>query len=64
MPAVPKRKVLKVGGSGTVALPPHWLDPFKLDIGDELELIYDSIVSIKPAGIKLNPVLSRKKSRY
>jgi antitoxin component of MazEF toxin-antitoxin module len=60
MPAVSKRKVLKVGGSKTVALPPQWLNAFKLDIGNEVELIYNSVVLIKPAGIKLDNSLLKE----
>jgi len=60
MPAVSKRKVLKVGGSRTVALPPQWLNAFNLNIGNEVELVYNSIVLIKPAGMKLDHTLLRK----
>jgi antitoxin component of MazEF toxin-antitoxin module len=60
MPAVSKRKVLKVGGSRTVALPPQWLDAFNLTIGNEVEVVYDSIVLIRPAGMKLDHILLKK----
>ena len=54
MPAKTTRKLVKVGGSKAVALPPDWLRALKLELGDVLEVFYDSVVLIKPKGMKLS----------
>jgi len=54
MPAKTTRKILKVGGSKTVALPPDWLRALELDLGDVVEVLYDTIVIIKPQQIGLD----------
>jgi len=56
-PAKTERKVIRVGGSQAVALPPHWLCAFNLKVGDVLDIIYDSVVIIKPKRAKLDPEL-------
>lgn len=42
------RKILRVGGSKTVAMPPDWLRALELDLGDLVEVVYDSIVLVMP----------------
>lgn len=54
MPSKIERKILKNGDSKTAALPPDWLRMFNLDVGDDVEIIYNSIVIIKPKGFKLD----------
>jgi len=56
-PAKTERKVIRVGGSQAVALPPHWLCAFNLKVGDVLDIIYDNVVIIKPKRAKLDPEL-------
>ena len=56
-PAKTERKVIRVGGSQAVALPPHWLCAFNLKVGDTVEVIYDSVVVIKPKKAKLDTEL-------
>ena len=60
MPAKIVRKVLRSGDSKVAALPPDWLRMFKIDLGDTVEVIYDSIVIIKPPHLKLDPDFLKK----
>lgn len=60
MPAKIQRKILKTGDSKVAALPPDWLRAFKLDIGDSVEVLYNSIVIIKPKGFPLDPDFLKK----
>lgn len=60
MPAKIERKILKIGDSKVAALPPDWLRMFKLDIGDSVELFYDSIVIIKPKNFALDSDFLKK----
>lgn len=55
MPAKLIRKVLRSGDSKAVTLPPDWARIFSINIGDAVDLLYDTIVIIKPRGIKLDP---------
>jgi antitoxin component of MazEF toxin-antitoxin module len=57
MPALCKRRVLAVGGSKAVAMPPNWLCALGLDLGDTVELLYDSVVLIKPQDMRVDPEL-------
>lgn len=54
MPAKMVRKILQSGGSKVTALPPNWLRAFGIKVGDDVEVIYNSIVLIKPQGVKLD----------
>ena len=54
MPAKTTRRILKTGDSKAVALPPDWLRMFGLDIGDEVDCIYGSVVIFKPKGVSLD----------
>jgi len=54
MPAKIKRKVLQSGDSKVTALPPDWLRIFKIDVGDDVELLYNSVVIIKPKGFRID----------
>jgi len=60
MPAKMERKILRSGGSKVAALPADWLRMFKLDIGDSVEIVYNSIVIIKPKGFKIDPDFLKK----
>ena len=55
MPAKIQRKILKSGDSKVAALPPDWLRAFNLERGDTVDVLYDSVVLIKPKGVKLDP---------
>jgi len=50
MPFVSVRKILQVGGSKTVALPPPWLEAFGLGLGDELLVLADGALVVMPLG--------------
>jgi antitoxin component of MazEF toxin-antitoxin module len=60
LPAKIQRKVLRSGDSKVAALPPDWLRMFKIEQGDNIDLIYNSIVIIKPQGFELDPDFLRK----
>ena len=60
LPARIERKILKTGDSKVAALPPDWLRMFKLDIGDKVDVLYNSIVIVKPKGFKLDADFLRK----
>ena len=45
---------MAVGGSRVVALPPDWLAALGLDLGDAVDVIYDSIVLVKPQSMRLD----------
>lgn len=60
MPAKLERKVLRSGDSKVTALPPDWMRAFKIEIGDKVDVLYNSIVVIKPKGFRLDPEFLRK----
>ena len=60
MPAKIERKVLRSGDSKVAALPPDWLRMFRIKLGDTIDLIYDTIVIIKPQGFELDPEFLKK----
>lgn len=60
MPAKIDRKILRSGDSKVTALPPDWLRAFKINIGDKVEVFYNSIVIIKPKNFKLDPDFLKK----
>lgn len=60
MPAKIERKVLKSGDSKVTALPPHWLRMFGIEIGDSVEILYNSIVIIKPPNLQLDSDFLKK----
>jgi len=55
MPAKITRKVLRSGDSKVTALPPDWVRMFRINSGDSLEVLYNTIVIIKPPNLQLNP---------
>lgn len=55
-----ERKVRQSGDSKVAALPPDWLRMFKINVGDTVEIFYDSIVIIKPYGFKLDSEFLKK----
>jgi hypothetical protein len=61
MPARTTRKILKLGGTTKgIALPLDWLRALKLDLGDTVDIIYGSVVLVKPQGLKLDFSLLKK----
>lgn len=60
MPAKIERKILKSGDSKVTALPPDWARMFRLCIGDSVDVLYNSIVIIKPKGFKIDPDFLKK----
>ena len=60
MPAKIERKILRSGDSKVTALPPDWVRMFRLCVGDSVDVLYNSIVIIKPKGFKLDPDFLKK----
>lgn len=60
MPAKMERKILRSGDSKVAALPPDWLRMFRIKLGDTVEILYNSIVIIKPKGFHLDPDFLKK----
>jgi len=60
MPASVGRSVFKTGNSLAVALPPGWLRLFGIKDGDKIDLIYDSVIIIKPKELILDPLFLKK----
>lgn len=60
MPAKITRKVLRSGDSKVTALPPDWVRMFRIKIGDSIDVLYNSIVIIKPRGFQLDPEFLKK----
>lgn len=60
MPAKIYRKVMRSGDSRVTALPPDWLRAFGIQEGDVVEVIYNSLVIIKPKGFQIDPDFLRK----
>jgi antitoxin component of MazEF toxin-antitoxin module len=50
MPFASIRKIMQVGGSKTVALPPPWLEALNLGLGDELLVLADGALLVVPPG--------------
>lgn len=48
MPSIHRRKLLPVGNSIAVVLPPSWLKYYKLKPGDEVVLVVDNEVTVAP----------------
>lgn len=48
MPSLYRRRIFRVGNSKGISLPPPWLKYFNLDVGDEVELICDNEIKIRP----------------
>jgi len=59
MPAKVKRKIMKHGTSGVVAIPKSYCNYHDLQHGDEVTVLYDSLLLIVPK--KLESVLQAKK---
>ena len=60
MPAKIERKILRSGDSKVTALPPDWLRAFDINVGDDIVMLYNSIVIVKPKGFKLDSEFLKK----
>ncbi|MBA7613699.1 hypothetical protein ES703_20955 [subsurface metagenome] len=60
MPAKVYRKILKLGDSKVAVLPPDWLRYYGMKAGDRVEVLYNTLVLIKPIGLKVDQDLLRK----
>ena len=60
MPAKVYRKILKLGDSKVAVLPPDWLRYYGMKAGDRVEVLYNTLVLIKPMGLKVDQDLIRK----
>ena len=54
MPIRTKRRIIAVGGSKSVSLPPCWLDAADLDLGDEVTMVADGVVLIAVKGTRID----------
>lgn len=54
MVSISKRKIVRTGTSKTVTLPKDWLEGMKIDVGNEVEVFYDSVVLIKPHDLDID----------
>jgi len=54
------RKIIQVGGSKVVALPPDWLHTYNLGLGDTVELFANSLLFVKPKTIDIDLELVRR----
>jgi len=50
MPGLRSRKIVCVGDSLAVTLPPDWLRWNRLKAGDTVELTFNGVVKIRPVG--------------
>jgi antitoxin component of MazEF toxin-antitoxin module len=60
LPAFSVRRILAVGGSKAVAMPPGWLKMYGLELGDTVELYADSLLFLKPKSIEIDFELVRR----
>ena len=60
MPAKIERKILKSGDSKVTALPPDWLRAFNINVGDDVTMLYNSIVIVKAKDFKIDPEFLRE----
>lgn len=60
MPAKIERKILRIGDSKAATLPPDWLRAFNIDVGDKIEVIYNSVIIIKPKSLSLDADFLKK----
>ena len=54
MPSKNSRKILQVGDSKAVVLPPDWLRAMGLKKGESVEVLYNSVVIIKPLQVTID----------
>jgi bifunctional DNA-binding transcriptional regulator/antitoxin component of YhaV-PrlF toxin-antitoxin module len=55
MPALEKRKVLPIGEGGrAITLPKPFVDYHKIKPKDEVQILYDTILIVRPEGVKLS----------
>lgn len=52
-----RRKIIAVGSSRSVTIPPAWLSTHNLRKGDVVDLIIGSVVVVKPLSLEIDPVL-------
>ncbi len=60
MPGLTSRKIVPIGASRAVTLPPDWLNALGLDNGSRLDLVYDSVVLVKPPSMDLDPTFLQR----
>lgn len=48
MPAETKRRIIKLGGSGVVAIPPDYRRYHKLNPGTSVKIVYDNLLLVVP----------------
>mgnify|MGYP001041381469 CR=1 FL=1 len=54
MPGRTNRKIIPAGTSVAVTLPPHWLRALKIKKGDEVEVLYNFVLLIKPKNVAID----------
>jgi len=51
-PSLSPRKIVSIGSSLAVTLPPDWIRGNDLKAGDRVELLYDEVVRVRPLKFK------------
>jgi len=63
MPGRTDRKIIPAGTSVAVTLPPHWLRALKIKKGDEVEVLYNFVLLIKPKNVAIDFAFLEKELR-
>lgn len=61
MPSKEHRKVIKLGASKVISLPKPFLDYHRVEEGDKVLLLYDSIVLVMPDNISKRKMRAKDK---
>jgi antitoxin component of MazEF toxin-antitoxin module len=54
MPLLVERKIIDVGGSRSVTIPPGWLAAYNLTSGDTVDVLVNSVVIVKPKWLNID----------
>jgi len=54
VPARSTRKVLSNGDSKAITIPADWAKAYGIEIGDTLEVLYGSVIIIKPVDLEID----------
>ena len=60
MPAKERRKIISLGRSVVVTIPKPYRDFFELEPGDEVEVLYDSLLLLIPHKYKVDKAKMRQ----
>ena len=54
MPLKLERKIIEVGGSLSVTIPPGWFSAYNLTPGDKVDVLVNSVVIVKPKSLSMD----------